>query len=123
MSPYLQTMTNIESRQIITRLRLDMNSLHECMGRQKRSTDRFCPHCRPVIEPVKHFIMECPFYSTQRSQLFEALSQISNNFLSFNETRKLSFILNIGEAKSAEPISKFISNIYKKRRNVVASTT
>ena len=123
MSPYLQTMMNIESRQIITRLRLDMNSLHECMGRQKRSTDRFCPHCRPVIESVKHFIMECPFYSTQRSQLVEALSQISNNFLSFNETRKLSFILNIGEAKSAEPISKFISNIYKKRRNVVASTT
>ena len=69
--------------------------------------------------------MECPFYSTERSQLFEALSHISNNFLSFNETRKLSFILNIGEAKSAEPISKFISNIglYKKRRNVVASTT
>ena len=29
MSPYLQTMMNIESRQIITRLRLDMNSLHE----------------------------------------------------------------------------------------------
>ena len=121
MSPYLQTMMNIESRQIITRF--SMNSLHECMGRQKRSTDRFCPHCRPVIESVKHFIMECPFYSTQRSQLFEALSQISNIFLSFNETRKLSFILNIGEAKSAEPISKFISNIYKKRRNVVASTT
>ena len=36
---------------------------------------------------------------------------------------KFVFILNIGEAKSAEPISKFISNIYKKRRNVVASTT
>ena len=34
MSPYLQTMMTIESRQIITRLRLDMNSLHECMGRQ-----------------------------------------------------------------------------------------
>ena len=80
MSPYLQTMMNIEYRQIITRLRLDMNSLHECMGRQKRPTDGFCPHCRPLIESVKHFIMECPFYSTRRSQLFEVLSQISNNF-------------------------------------------
>ena len=51
-------------------------------------------------------------FAHQRSQLVEALSQIFNNFLSFNEIRKLSFILNIGEAKSAEPISKFISNIY-----------
>ena len=111
MSPYLQTtyMMNIDSRQIIARLRLDMNSLHACMGL--------------VIESAKHLIMECPFYSTQRSPLFEALSQISNIFSLFNENRKLSYILNIGEAKSAEPISKFISNIYQKRRNVVAPTT
>ena len=29
MSPYLQNMMYIESRQIMTRLRLDMNRLHE----------------------------------------------------------------------------------------------
>ena len=88
ISPYLHNMVNIETRKIISRLRLDMNCLHECMGRQKRSTDRFCLNCNSTIESVKHFIIECPLYDSQRSQLYRDLVQITNNFQYFSDERK-----------------------------------
>ena len=47
MNKYLLDITNIETRNILTRLRLDKNILHSCQGKYKKVNfdQRHCPFC------------------------------------------------------------------------------
>ena len=82
MSPYLINLPNIDARNSITRLRLDMNMLRECKGRQERSDNRACPSCKAHTESVTHFLLACPTFNTIRAQFFNAMQSVSPSFLS-----------------------------------------
>ena len=107
MSPYLNNVNAIESRNILTRLRVDMNYLNESMGRQNRSPTRFCPNCPSIIETVTHFIMDCPIYTAQRSKLCESISHVDNSFYYLNNKDKFEYIINAEYAPSSYCISKY----------------
>ena len=120
MSPYLDNMIDIESRNIISRLRLDMNYLNECMFRQKRAASFYCPHCPNIRESVKHFITECPFYAVHRDILYDSLSNTFDreHFSHLIDDNKLSYILNVTDNRHSNAISKFIKTIYEIRKNL-----
>ena len=123
ISPYLLNINNIECRNNLSRLRIDMNTLNECLGRQKRSTTRCCPHCKPTIESVQHFILECPVYENERLQLFNSLEPHLGNLGYISTEFKLKYILNAYEPTSSKIIAIFLNNIYKKRRDLILSVT
>ena len=78
MSPYLINLSNIDARNAITRLRLDMNMLRECKGRQERSDNRACPSCKAHTESVTHFLLVCPTFNTMhvRANVFNAMQSV-----------------------------------------------
>ena len=118
MSPYLDNVETIEPRNILTRLRIDMNYLNESLGRQQRAPNRFCPNCQSTIETVNHFIMDCPLYDSQRSQLYESILPIDHHFHYLNIEEKFKYIINVEYAPSSNAISKFISAIYHNRQQL-----
>ena len=76
MSPYLINLSNIDARNAITRLRLDMNMLRECKGRQARSDNRACPSCKAHTESVTHFLLVCPTFNTIRAKFVNAMQSV-----------------------------------------------
>ncbi len=70
----------------------------KCLGRHKRTLDRFCPHCREQTESVKHVIITCPL-NTQTLQ-------------NLNDDSKLAYILNVYDVKAVNSISSLVSNKY-----------
>ena len=116
VSPYLNNINDIGTRNIISRLRVDMNPLNECMGRQHRVPNRYCPICPSLVESVPHFLFHCPLYDNERSDFFHRVNQSYN---SYNEKHKLLYLLNVSDKKDADHIGRFIADIYKKRRHLL----
>jgi hypothetical protein len=111
-SQYLDTIPNIEARNIIiSRLRLDMNILQESKGR-KTGDERTCPTCPDTIETVGHFILDCPHYSVQRTDFFNCMKNTSPNLKNKRKSQTLKLILTAADPKAAKIISNFICKIY-----------
>ncbi len=51
--------------------------------------DRICPICKNEIETEKHVITRCPSYSVPRSILYNACTQLCDDFNSFTYIKKL----------------------------------
>ena len=69
MKKYLLDITDIETRNILIRLRIDKNILNSCQGKYKKVNfdQRYCPFCPAGnIETVDHFIATCPKYTRTR---------------------------------------------------------
>ena len=68
LKSYLNEIHDTETRQILTRLRLDKNKLNTCQGKYNNIPYdlRTCPHCPNTIESVEHFIAICPHYTIER---------------------------------------------------------
>ena len=77
VSPYLNSINDIGTRNIISKLRVYMNSLNECMGRQHRLPNRYCPICPSLVESVPPFLFQCPLYDNERSDFFSQCYSVS----------------------------------------------
>ena len=63
MSPYLTHIRNSSIRNILTRLRIDLNCLATCKTQGNFS---MCPMCKLEPETVEPFIIKCPHYTEQK---------------------------------------------------------
>ena len=54
-SIYLNAITNIQQRTIMTKLRIDQHKLLDCVGR-KKNTSILCPLCGENNETLSHFL-------------------------------------------------------------------
>ena len=102
MKKYLLDITNIETRNILTRLRLDKNILNSCQGKYKKVNfdQRYCPFCPAgTIETVDHFIATCPKYTqTREIYISKLISLTSSNHI--NDRKLIQITMN------ADPMSK-----------------
>ncbi len=55
--------------------------------------ERICPMCKNKIEREGHVITRCPSYSVPKYILYNAYTQLSDDFNSFTNIKKLCFIL------------------------------
>ena len=76
MENYLLDISNIEDRISLTKIRLSNHKLNIEVGRHNKiqKSERFCPFCPTLIEDEMHFLLLCPTYSTNRTELFEELN-------------------------------------------------
>ena len=91
--------TDIETRNILTRLRLDKNILNSCQGKYKKVNfdQRYCPFC--PAETVDHLIATCPKY-TQTREVYTSklISLTASNHI--NDRKLIQITMN------ADPMSK-----------------
>jgi hypothetical protein len=121
ISKYLITVKNIESRNILTRLRTDMNKLMWCQGRQQNSS-RICPNCKTDNESVSHFLLKCPHFNIERAEFFNNMNAVDNSFGRKSEISKLKVLLQSDGIKLKEENDrlsslavKHVVQMYKKR--------
>ncbi len=55
--------------------------------------DRICPICKNGIETEEHVITRCPSYRVPRDILYNACTQLCDDFNSFTYIKKLCFII------------------------------
>ena len=81
-----------------------------CTWRNKRILDyltisnKLCPHCKKIVETAQHFLLECPEYEKQRSELFVklqtlrfvtcdlTLNDLLGDFPTLSKTKKVSTV-------------------------------
>jgi exonuclease III len=92
ISDYLLKNHNIETRNILTRLRIDMNKLMQCQGRQ-RNVSRSCPCCKTDNESVSHFLLKCPHFNAERRDFLNRISMVDRTFTKRADNAKLRVLL------------------------------
>ena len=94
---YLQDIKNPKYRKFICKLRISDHDLMIEKGRhlKMKLEDRICKKCQMnVIEDEVHYILVCPHYQQQRSNLYKELTKIDSSFPTMDESRKFTFIMN-----------------------------
>ena len=94
-SEYLMTVTNINHRIAMTKLRLSSHSLRIETGRYTGVArgDRICPFplCNEV-EDEKHFLIRCSQYESLRKEFFTKVNQIHPYFSRLDDDKKFYFL-------------------------------
>ena len=112
--PYLCNVTNPVIRSIICKLRVGNNKLNFYTG-TKFNSSKLCSGCDlNTEERVKHIILYCSKYSNYRNSFVNSLSS-DIPWYSFDENKKLNFILNVNEQHVTQ-ICNFINQIQKDRQ-------
>ena len=74
---YLQEITNITTRQSLTKFRLSNHTLNIEKGRHTSPKtpieERVCPFCPNKVEDEMHFLLDCPAYHIPRSQMMMSI--------------------------------------------------
>ena len=108
---YLLDIRSFSCRKWLTKLRISDHNLQIELGRRSipkvPANERFCKHCKSLVEDEFHFIIECPKYITQREILFSSTSLYNPGFLDLNEREKFMYIFT---HKDKLPLVKFISS-------------
>ena len=103
--PYLIIQTIHKFQKIIARFRLSAHRLKIETGRYNSKNEyllpeqRICQNCQlNKVEDEIHFLVECPKYNSERSQLFLSASMESRHFDNLNNSNKFIWIMsNEGE--------------------------
>ena len=110
--PYLCNVTNPVIRSTICKLRIGNNKLNYYT---KFNSSKLCSSCDlNTEETVKHIILYCSKYSNYRNSFVNSLSS-DIPWYSFDENKKLNFILNVNEQHVTQ-ICNFINQIQKDRQ-------
>ena len=84
---------------------------------------RVCKQCQinkvDEVEDEKHFLMQCPAYSLQRSKLIDQITQKFPRFLLLDESEKFVWILSQDDSEAIHWVSNFIFSAMKKRRKTL----
>jgi hypothetical protein len=97
---YLRLIKGLDHRQasILFQLRSGHIVLNHHLFRIRRSETPSCPHCRGIIvDTIRHFLLDCPQYATQRHELCAKLRRNADT---------LSFLLSSPVA--VLPLLKFV---------------
>ena len=123
MQNYILRVTDPEKREIVTRLRIDLNILSTCKGQLDRQQD-LCPLCRVEPESVSHFILKCDRNSAIRTHFFDMISAKDISFALKSDQNKLKYFLNIECPNELLGICcNFLGAIYKQRLKDKAMST
>ena len=85
-------------------------------------SDRLCLYCsNNTIEDEKHFVVQCPFYSEERKQLFKKVHSINPSFVHMSDDEKFVYLFCSNDERILAWFGKFIHISLSKR--VVLSVT
>ena len=104
MEGFLFSIHNPVGVNLLTRLRLQLS----CLNEHKFRHGFISPMCsyNTEIESKEHFLLQCPFYSSQRLELFDNLNKINSSFFRLSAKDQVHILLY--SHSSNNPIS-FIS--------------
>ena len=83
--------------QLKFKLRCGIGGLGEDLYRQNRG-DGMCSHCN-VFESLKHFILYCPLYATERQKLYHGINNVygSDMFNLFLQNDDFAILMLLGD--------------------------
>ncbi len=122
---YLNQVSNIKHRIQLTKLRLSNHKLEIETGRYskpyKKPEERLCTICKENTEDEQHFLMDCPAYKKDRSELYHFIEQESNMKI-YKMTPKEIFFLLINTPEKYKKIqqecAKFIYKCTIRRQHI-----
>ena len=86
-----------------TRLRLNATILNAHLFKIQKAISPCC-ECGSSKETVAHFVLNCPIFNVQRSELFCQISQLVPDFVRTSNATKLNMLLNGNELSKAHGI-------------------
>ena len=110
LEPYLLHIENTNHRKALTQLRLSSHNLNIELMRPTTPdpNQRLCTLCtNNEIENEEHFIMNCPTYNTQRSELMETCITTCPNITKLNTTHKFIWIMTNEHKIILKALAKF----------------
>ena len=93
---YLNTITNVENRICLSKVRLSNHDLMIEKGRHLRleAYQRNCPLCPlAVVEDESHFLLECQTFSLLRDEMFLHAKYLFTGFENLSREQKLKYLL------------------------------
>lgn len=117
---YLNVVKNRKHKVALTRFRLSNHELQIEKGRHMRPpierSNRVCFCCKEELEDESHFLIKCPLYSENRSNLFQACRENCKNFDSLmTDQQKFIFILTNESESVVQKLAYFVFNSFKIR--------
>ena len=122
VSPYLSKILTPNVRGIFARLRINNSILYH-----SKSTGiiNVCPCCTlNVVETVKHFLLECPFFAEHRNEHFKLINDSLHYFISLSKMDKYKILLDLSSEfgnlsdLTIRCIITYIKSIYNMRKNI-----
>ena len=126
LEPYV-IQTDLIKRRNITKLRISCHSLTIETGRYSNPKipidKRVCIHCNlNCIENEYHVIVECPFYSQERNELFTKLSEFTTlNCTPSNDTFEIIINMANGDPEIIDLVCSFIDACFDKKQMALHS--
>ena len=81
--------------------------------------NRFCFHCKTIVEDELHFVLSCPLYREARQQLMDHVVVVHDRIEHSHNMEKMKIILNVFWKMS----SKFLSKAWEVRsKNILLGT-
>ena len=118
--PYLK-LEKFHLRKAICKLRISAHSLMIEAGRYTKSkrlscSERLCKHCNlNCIENEFHFITQCSFYDSERTDLYNQIQFKNNNFISLCDNDKAIWLLLQEDEDILFAFGTYIHNCFEKR--------
>ena len=118
--PYLK-LEKFHLRKAICKLRISAYSLMIEAGRYTKSkrlsrSERLCKHCNlNCIENEFHFITQCSFYDSERTDLYNQIQFKNNNFISLCDNDKAIWLLLQEDEDILFAFGTYIHNCFEKR--------
>ena len=121
---YLEIITNFAIRKSLTHFRLGVHDLEIECGLFKckplsieARTCKLCFNLRiQAVENEKHFLLHCPDYNAQRSNLFAKLSKKFPNISISDDNIKFSILMSQEDPECKTCVSSFIFASMKSRK-------
>ena len=110
-----RTMSRFD-RSLLAKFRCGILQLHIETGRfnQTKLPDRICNICNTGnIEDEFHFLCICPYYETERNDLYNYIHHKHGDFVRFNDQEKFIFLMKYHNYK----VMKYLKLAWQKRKD------
>ena len=117
---YLNIIKKSEWRTCLTKFRLSAHDLLIETGRHCniKAENRLCKHCNlKEVEDEKHFLMECPLYTTLRKTLMQIINKTCPNVSHLNSFEQFCWIMSCEINEIIQSLAEFIFNAMELRRS------
>ncbi|MEW8544936.1 MAG: reverse transcriptase family protein, partial [Candidatus Thiodiazotropha sp.] len=120
---YVKVLLSKSERSAMAKFRCGVAPLRIETGRFERLPveQRLCFHCSGHVEDELHVLTECPLYQDLRDNLYERASDVQENFSTFSNLEKLSFIMSSNDLVKIS--AKTCNDILIRRRNFIFNFT
>ena len=120
MEPYLYLVKKTKYRIALSKLRCSSHTLAIEKERHTKPrtniSDRLCLYCsNNTIEDEKHCVVQCPFYSEERKQLFKKVHSINPSFVHMSDDENFVYLFCSNDEQILAWFGKFIHMSLSKR--------